>query len=67
MIGPGTGIAPFMAFSERFRELEKSLNEKPDVTRYLLYGSTDLTKEYIFRYVAFLPRISNNLLFKRRA
>jgi sulfite reductase alpha subunit-like flavoprotein len=55
MIGPGTGVAPFLAFLERFRELQQSkasdVQKSDEVTskRYLFYGSSNLDKEFIFK------------------
>jgi sulfite reductase alpha subunit-like flavoprotein len=49
LIGPGTGIAPFMAFLERFRGIFNDLDATSKAKRYLIYGSSNLDKEYIFR------------------
>ncbi|CAD5212668.1 unnamed protein product [Bursaphelenchus okinawaensis] len=49
MIAPGTGIAPFLAFLERFRDLKQMTGAKPNSKRYLFYGSSNFDKEFIFR------------------
>ncbi|KAI6226140.1 Methionine synthase reductase [Aphelenchoides fujianensis] len=54
MFGPGTGVAPFIAFLERFRELDQLAEvadgEQPTrPRRCLFYGSRDLEKEFVFK------------------
>jgi len=52
MIGPGTGVAPFLAFLERFRHWQQVVGEAetaPTVKRYLFYGSSSLDTEFIFK------------------
>lgn len=54
MIAPGTGIAPFVAFLERFRDEQKQRGVAPAVKRYLFYGSSNFEKEFICRWASAL-------------
>jgi len=49
LIGPGTGVAPFVSFFQKLLSEKISGNLKTNVKRYLFYGSADLSKEYIFK------------------
>ncbi|KAE9548452.1 hypothetical protein FO519_008335 [Halicephalobus sp. NKZ332] len=49
LIGPGTGVAPFVSFFQKLLSEKISKNLKTDTKRYLFYGSADLSKEYIFK------------------
>uniref|UniRef100_A0A915ETN2 Methionine synthase reductase n=1 Tax=Ditylenchus dipsaci TaxID=166011 RepID=A0A915ETN2_9BILA len=49
MVGPGTGIAPFIAFLEKIRYLVKEDGQnKHRVRRILLYGSSNFSEEFLF-------------------
>ena len=49
LIGPGTGVAPFISFFQKLLSEKISNNLNTNVKRYLFYGSADLSKEYIFK------------------
>ncbi|KAI1727362.1 FAD binding domain-containing protein [Ditylenchus destructor] len=50
MVGPGTGVAPFIAFLEKIKaELKSNGGKGHRVKRILLYGSSNLDEEFLFR------------------
>ncbi|KAH7698359.1 FAD-binding [Aphelenchoides avenae] len=49
LIGPGTGIAPFISFLEKLSSLSKArTTPNRAVKRYVIYGSRNLEKEFLF-------------------
>uniref|UniRef100_A0A0K0FYV0 Methionine synthase reductase n=1 Tax=Strongyloides venezuelensis TaxID=75913 RepID=A0A0K0FYV0_STRVS len=50
MIGPGTGIAPFISFLQKIKslKLEKNYKDYCNVPRYLFYGCRNLRKEFLY-------------------
>ncbi|CEF68988.1 Methionine synthase reductase [Strongyloides ratti] len=50
MIGPGTGVAPFISFLQKIQtlKLKKNDNNFCNVPRYLFYGCRDLKKEFLY-------------------
>uniref|UniRef100_A0A0N4Z5B8 Methionine synthase reductase n=1 Tax=Parastrongyloides trichosuri TaxID=131310 RepID=A0A0N4Z5B8_PARTI len=49
MIGPGTGVAPFVGFLQKIYHLRKVKNDKNlNVPRYLFYGCRNLEKEFLY-------------------
>ena len=50
MIGPGTGIAPFISFlrSQHF-QIERNLTQTNNLNLYLFYGCRDPTQDFLFK------------------
>ena len=50
MVGPGTGIAPFISFlRSQHVQIERGLTHKDNLNLYLFYGCRDPTQDFLFK------------------
>lgn len=53
LIGPGTGVAPFIGFVDHRAELKQRQTEAQFGEVWLFYGCRHKDKDFLFRSVAF--------------
>uniref|UniRef100_A0A8C1XW04 Methionine synthase reductase n=1 Tax=Cyprinus carpio TaxID=7962 RepID=A0A8C1XW04_CYPCA len=60
MVGPGTGVAPFIGFLQQ-REKEREANQEATFGEtWLFFGCRHKDKDFLFRYVEELERFEHN-------
>lgn len=57
LIGPGTGVAPFLGFLAHREELLKSNPNLPCGPVWLFYGCRTRDQDYLFKYVLLSPSV----------